>query len=478
MNAPIARLYVVVLVLFGALVLSTSWWSVFTQDDLQANAKNKRQLLEDQRVRRGTIRAEDGTVLARSIERRDGTYTRRYPEGSLFSQAIGYSYTTRGRSALEQFRNDVLTGRGAELTSLIDQLRGRQREGDDLRTTLDPAAQRVALAGLGGRKGAVVAIVPSTGEVKVMTSIPSYDPAALRTVRGFRALNKDPDAPLLNRATQGLYPPGSTFKTVTAVAAIDSGKYTPQSRVSGKNAKVISGVPLNNDAGEDFGDIDLTLALTKSVNTVWAEVAEKLGKETMKRYMQRFGFDAKPRIDLPRSDLAASGVYGEHAIRDPTSSKVDIGRVGIGQERLLVTPLQMAMVASAIANKGVLMRPHLSARATDRDGRTTDRYPPKVESRVMSESSAQKVGAMMAQVVKEGTGTAAALEGISVAGKTGTAEKNIARRINQPWFIAFAPVSNPRIAVAATVENVQGGFGGTVAAPIAKRVMEALLRNG
>jgi peptidoglycan glycosyltransferase len=478
-NAPIIRLYVVVIGLFTALVFATSWWSVFTREDLQANSKNKRQLLEEQRIRRGTIRGVGNDLLARSTQRQDGTYTRTYPEGKLFSHAVGYSYTTLGRSGLEASRNDLLTGQREELSSLLDQLRGRRQEGDDVTTSLNKRAQQIALQGLAGRKGAVVALDPRTGAIEVMASLPGYDPRALRSVKTYQALNRDKNAPLLNRTTQGLYPPGSTFKVVTAVAAIDSGKYTPQSQVSGKNAKVISGVPLNNDFNESFGMIDLTTALTKSVNTVWAEVAEKLGKPTMKRYMKRFGFDSEPAIDLPRSQVVPSGVYAPNGgIRDPTSSKVDIGRVGIGQEALLVTPLQMAQVAAAVANGGRLMKPHIALRATDRDGRVTARIDPQEQSRVMSADTARQVGLMMANVVKEGTGTAAALQGIDVAGKTGTAEKNVQQRINQPWFIAFAPVNNPRVAVAATVENVQGGFGGTVAAPIAKQVMEELLRNG
>ena len=479
MNAPIIRLYIVVIGLFTALVFATSWWSVFTRDQLLDNPKNKRELLEEQRIHRGIIKGDGNDVLARSVRRRDGTYTRRYPTGRLFSHAVGYAYTTLGRSGLEASHNDLLTGRNEELESLVDELAGRQREGDDITTGLDESAQKVAIDGLAGRKGAVVALDPRTGEVKVMTSIPDYDPTALRSVKAYQALNRDRNAPLLNRTTQGLYPPGSTFKVVTAVAAIDSGKYTPDTRVSGKNGKVISGVPLNNDFSEDFGQIGLTEALTKSVNTVWAEVAEKLGKATMKKYMLRFGFDREPPVDLPRNQKVPSGVYaGSGRIRDPKSSRVDIGRVGIGQERLLVTPLQMAMVASAVANTGVLMKPQIALRAIDPDGRTSEKFEPEEESRVMSEETARQVGEMMTNVVKEGTGTAAALEGIDVAGKTGTAEKSIALRINQPWFIAFAPAHNPRVAIAVTVENVRGGFGGTVAAPIAKRVMEELLRNG
>jgi peptidoglycan glycosyltransferase len=191
----------------------------------------------------------------------------------------------------------------------------------------------------------------------------------------------------------------------------------------------------------------------------------------MFEYMKRFGFDRKPHIDLPPDELRASGVYQGRKLLDD-SDAIDIGRVAIGQERLLVTPLQMAMVVSAIGNGGSLMRPHFVDRVKDPDGRTIDNVKPTEESKVMKRSTAVALASMMSQVVKEGTGTAAALSGIDVAGKTGTAEVG---GTNQAWFIAFAPVDRPRIAVAVTVERTSGQ-GGTIAAPIAKHVMEALLR--
>ena len=260
------------------------------------------------------------------------------------------------------------------------------------------------------------------------------------------------------------------MKAVTASAAIDSGKYQPDSRVSGKNGKEISGAPLNNFGNEDFGDIDLTFALTNSVNTVWAEVAEKLGKGTMAEYMKKFGFYEDPPMDYPDEQMVASGVNkGRKRLVKPTSDQVDIGRVAIGQGDLEVTPLQMATVAQTIGNGGVRMEPRLVAKVVDPDGRTIDEPLPEEAERVMSEESAKKVGDMMRNVVKEGTGTAAALEGVEVAGKTGTAEVNL-QGLNDPWFIGFSD----RFAVAVVLERVQGGTGGTVAAPIAKAVLEAL----
>jgi len=473
MNARITHLFGIAVVLFAALVGFTSYWSVFHAGALEANRANKRPLLEQQRVRRGLILARDGTVLARNKSTGSGAnkfYSRTYPDGSLFPHTVGYNYVSRGNSALERKYNDDLTGKANEIQTAFDELRGKKREGNDLTTALDPTAQRVALSGLAGRAGSVVAIEPQTGLVRVMASVPGFDLNAVPD--NFARLVRAPDAPLLDRAAQSGYPPGSTFKVVTAAAALDSGKFTPNSVLNGKSPQTIGGVPLSNFSNEQFGDITLTDALTHSVNTVWAQVGEKLGKSLMYKYMNRFGFDRKPGIDLPPDELRSSGVYSNGKLLGP-SDAIDIGRVAIGQERLQVTPLQMAMVASAIANGGHLMRPHLVEKVTDPDGRTVRRIKASEDSKVMSEATARSLGDMMSKVVQEGTGTAAALQGINVAGKTGTAEKGNA---NQAWFIAFAPVGAPRVAVAVTIEQTTGQ-GGTVAAPIAKQVMETLLRG-
>jgi len=467
-SAPITRLYVLVLVLFGTLVFATSWWTVFGAKGLDDNRFNRRELLEEARIKRGLIKARDGKVLARSVPARGETYRRTYPEGDLFSHAVGYSFTDLGRSGLERSRNDPLTGENEEITSLIDELRGRAREGDDVITTLDSEAQRAAVDALDGQRGSIVALDPRTGAVRVMVSIPQFDPNDYP--RESRALNRAEGSPLLNRATQGRYPPGSTFKVVTAAAAIDSGSFTPDSQVNGDTGKVISGVPLANSGGASFGTIDLTTALTNSVNTVWAEVAEKLGKRTMGRYMTRFGFYAKPPLDYPADERAASGEYANGRLLSPNSDQIDVGRMGIGQDKLQVTPLEMAMVAGAVANGGKLVEPHLTDRIVDRDGRIVEDVDTS-ERTVMKRSTAETLGRMMGNVVKEGTGTAAALSGVDVAGKTGTAEVGGS---NQAWFIAFAPVDRPTVAIAATVERTDGQ-GGTVAAPIAKQVIEALL---
>ena len=470
MNAPIIRLYGLIALLFGVLVFATSWWSVFTAKDLRENAANRRPLLAEERIKRGTIRSADGKVLARSVKIDQERYKRRYPTQDLFAHAIGYSFTSIGRSGLEQFRNDPLTGRRTELIGAVDSLLNKRNVGDSIRTTLNAKAQQAAIEALKGRKGAVVALEPSSGAVLAMVSQPSYDPNGLDDGEKFKELATDEaNSPIVNRATQSGYPPGSTMKAVTATAALDTGKYTPQSRVNGKNGKKISGVPLNNFGGEDFGDVDLTFALTKSVNTVWAEVGEKLGKQTMGEYMTKFGFYKQPPIDLPADQLLSSGERDKGRLLSPTSGKIDVGRMAIGQDKLLVTPLQMATVAATIANGGVRMKPHITQKIVDPDGRTQDEIKGERAERVMNEETARELTAMMKNVVKEGTGTAAALEGVDLAGKTGTAEIDIERKINDAWFIGFTD----EFAVAVVIERIQG-TGGVDAAPVAKAVLEAL----
>ena len=304
MNVPIARLFGVIVVLFALLIVWTSRWTVFEASSLNNDVLNRRTLIDQLKIKRGRIIADDGTVLARSVPGPGGTYTRTYPTSNLFSQAVGYAIAAQGRSAgLERSRGDALRGLQTGLSSIFGQL-SPHPVGDDVYTSLDPKAQRVALNGLAGRAGSVVALDPRTGAVKVMVALPGYD-------------NNHPDQTgpgisTFNRSTQSRYPPGSTFKVVTATAAIDSGEYTPNSIVNGDSPKTISGVPLANDLNQSFGPITLTKALTDSVNTVWAQVGEHLGRGTMTKYMKRFGFYAKPPLDYPPDELVASRVYSPH----------------------------------------------------------------------------------------------------------------------------------------------------------------------
>jgi peptidoglycan glycosyltransferase len=475
-NRQIVKLFGFIVVLYALLFGFTSYWSIFDANSLEANSANRRPLLEEQQIKRGTIFARDGSVIAVSKPRGEGDnqiFVRRYPEGALYGNPIGYSFVERGRVGFELAHNDELVGNKTEFLSILDELQGHQQEGDNIQSALDPAAQRAAVDGLAGRRGAVVAMVPSTGEIRAMVSIPEYDPNLVRNSRAFERFNTDSSAPLFNRATQGGYPPGSTMKVVTAAAALDSGDFTPSSVLSGASPIEIDGVPLSNSGGEQFGSIDMRTALTNSVNTWWAQAGERLGTDTMFRYMDRFGFNQKPQLDYPGFQLTASGVYEGSRLLN-SSDRIDIGRVAIGQERLRVTPLQMAEVAAAVANQGELMEPRLWSRVIDPDGRETELDPAR-QSRVMSEDIASELGDMMTSVVQEGTGTAAAVSGIDVAGKTGTAE--VSGGVNQAWFIGFAPADDPKIAIAATVERTSG-FGGPTAGPIFKAVAEAILNQG
>jgi peptidoglycan glycosyltransferase len=478
-NTPARRLYILITALFAVLVFATAWWTIGRPTSLRDNTENKRALLEQQRIHRGTIRAADGTVLARSVKVRGGIYSRRYTDADAdVSQTIGYSYTNLEQVGLEKSRNAELTGETNGIDSFVDQVLGRQPEGNDVVTNIDIDAQRVALQQLAGRKGAVVAMEPDTGKVRVMASVPGFDANDVRDPQTYRQLNRDTaNSPLFNRATQASYPPGSTFKVVTAAAALDSGQYTPDSVVNGDSPKVVSGVPLANDDDVSYGNITLTTALTHSVNTVFAQIGEDLGKATMAKYMKRFGFDAKPPLDYPADQMLASGEYDLKTgkLLPVTSPRVDVGRMSIGQDKLQVTPLQMATVAATVANDGVRVAPRLTDRIVDPDGRVVNRIEPQEEERVMSVKSARELGEMMQNVVREGTGTAAALSGIDVAGKTGTAQIDPSRNITQPWFIAYAPADDPKMAIAVTIERSNGGFGGTEAAPIAKAVLEQLL---
>jgi penicillin-binding protein A len=483
-NRQIVKLFALVVVLFGVLIGFTSYWSVFDAQALKEKEANKRPLLEQQQIKRGRILAADGTVLARSVAKGRGEarrYVRRYPEGALYGHPIGYSFVRQGDSEFEKFHNDELVGNSSEFGSILDELRGRRQEGNDIVTNLDPEAQRVAQAELEEAGfGGVVAIEPSTGRVRVMASNPPYDPN--RVPYDLSELNQDPTSPLLNRVTQGQYPPGSTFKVVTAAAGLDSGAITPETTIDAPGELEVQGQPLQNDFSEDFGPIPLDTALTNSVNTWFAQLGEQVGEQTLFEYMDRFGFNSTPAIDLPDDQVYQSGIYEGGKLLGP-ADPIDIARVAIGQERLLVTPLQMAEVAAAVANRGKLMKPQIWSRVVDPDGRVTKRMEPSEYSQPIDAETAAELTTAMEGVVNEGTGTNAAIPGVPVAGKTGTAETPGSAACgggseeNQAWFIGFAPADDPQIAIAATV-GCTTQFGNDVAAPIFRDVAETILAGG
>jgi peptidoglycan glycosyltransferase len=483
-NRQIVKLFAFIVVLFAILVGFTSYWSVFDAEALKEKNANKRPLLEQQQIPRGRILAADGTVIAKSVAKGKGAekrYVRRYPHGSLFGHPIGYSFVRYGDSEFEQFHNEELVGEESEFGSILDELTGGTQEGNDIVTNIDTEAQRTALADLEEAGfGAVVAIVPQTGEVKVMASNASYDPN--RYPYESEKLNTNETAtPILNRATQGLYPPGSTFKVVTAAAGLESGTITPETTINAPGTLEVEGTPLQNDYNEDFGPIALDNALTNSVNTWFGQLAQQVGQDELFKTMEKFGFNATPGIDLPSDEVYDSGVYEEEHLLH-SNDPVDLARLGIGQERLLASPLQIAEVAAAIANGGKLMKPQIWKRVINPDGRVIDKLDPSVYSEAVSGQTAEELTTAMEGVVSEGTGTNAAISGVSVAGKTGTAETPGNKACgggaeeNQAWFMGFAPADEPKIAIAASVECTEQ-FGNDVAAPIFRDVAETIL-NG
>jgi peptidoglycan glycosyltransferase len=339
------------------------------------------------------------------------------------------------------------------------------------------------MAQLAGKCGAAVALDPRTGAVLVMASRPTYDPNLVE--KNFEAISHvqgacSPAAPLLNRATDGLFTPGSSFKVVTSSAALDSGRYNINSSFVDKGYCIEYGKQVHNFAdqgvAEVFGPVNFLQALEHSINAVFCDIGKALGARTVLNGAKRFGFYKDPPLETPSNERTPSGLYDHGKLFDPPhpETQVDPGRLAFGQERMLATPLQMAMVAAGVANHGVVMRPYVVGRVTAPGGGVVSRTHPHKYKRAMKTSTADALNQMMQAVVTGGTGTAAQIPGIRVAGKTGTAETGGPGTPNTTWFIAFAPANAPRVAVAVALQN-QTGAGGTTAAPIAKAIMEALL---
>jgi peptidoglycan glycosyltransferase len=492
MNRQITGIAVVALALLAALVVGTTYWQTWAVAGLEDRQDNAIQRVAQFTVRRGLVYAADGTLLAarRAVKTNGQTYYfRRYPAGDLAAQVVGYSTQSRSRAGLERALNDYLTASNSHLNTVLrrtlDKLKGATVTGNNLVLTIRPDAQRAALEALGTNCGAAVALEPSTGRVLVMASSPSYDPnlvegrfgAIARRATGY---NCSPPAPLLNRATDGLFTPGSTFKVLTAAAALDTGAFTPESSFVDPGYCIEYGKKVSNFADQSgpevFGRVTFATALEHSINAVFCEIGKKLGPLTVLDYARRFGFYADPPLETPSAERAPSGLYDHGRLfrpRDP--NQVDPGRLAFGQERMQVTPLQMAMVVAGIANGGTVMQPYVVEKITAPDGGTISRTRPKVLSRAVKPETAAELTSMMEAVVRSGTGTAAQISGVRVGGKTGTAETGVPG-LNTTSFVAFAPADAPKVAVAVFLEN-QRGVGGRTAAPIAKTIMEALLRG-
>ncbi|TMK72300.1 MAG: penicillin-binding protein 2 [Actinobacteria bacterium] len=469
MNKQISQVGVAALVLIAALIVGTTYWQTWANAGLADRQDNAIRLVAQFSIKRGKIYASDGTLLAANVTKHVGgqtLYFRRYPTGPIFSDVVGYSTQSRNQTGLERSYNDYLTGSNANLDTVfhatLDRLKGSTVQGNNVYLTLRPGAQALALRELRGKCGAVVAMNPSTGAVYVLASSPPYNPNLIEKHYQQALRSGGKCGALLNRATAGKYQPGSSFKVVTATAALNSGRFTPDSTFYDPGYCEEYGKQVRNagnpEAPETFGNVTLSTGLVHSINSVFCNIGKAIGAGLIIDYMKRYGFYKLPPLETPENERAASGLYDRHGrLFDPRhpETQVDPGRLAFGQERLQVTPLQMAMVAATVANNGLEVQPYLVQRVVS--------------------PHAREINSMMQLVVTGGTGTAAQISGVPVAGKTGTAETGVGD-IYTAWFIAFAPADHPKVAVAVVVENQPGGFGGKVSAPIAKDVMEALLR--
>ena len=488
MDRQIRRIAVGSLVLFVFLFAQINYIQVFAARGLANHPANKRLLLQEYDVQRGLILARDRRTVLASSKPTGGRlkYVRVYPQGSLYGQITGFFSVVFGRSGLESSYNDFLSGRAAELLpqKLVDEVLGRDKRGATVVTTIDPELQQAAESAMAGLPGAVVALDPRTGEVLAMVANPSYDPNPLASHRAkkvraaWKELNQDPAKPLLSRASQELFPPGSTFKLVTVAAALESGM-TPETTFPNPPALDLPQTThtLSNFGGEHClggaAEITLTQALEVSCNVVFGELGLRLGADRIVDQAQKFGFNQDVPFDLP---------FAEGGIPEAAAFDQDLPAVAfsaIGQSSVVANPLQMALVAAAIGSSGVEMTPRLVREIRDPSGKVVKTFDPEPFGQPMSAQSAAELTQMMVNVVDDGTGTAAQIPGVRVAGKTGTAQHPGGDP--HAWFVSFAPAENPRVAVAVVVLN--GGSlgseatGGRVAAPIAKAVMQAALRG-
>ncbi len=486
MNRQVRRVAAVVLVAFVALFVAPFYWQVLAADRLTSDPRNARTLIKEYSIQRGKMVLVNGEAVAESVPTPDKLkFKRVYPNGPRYGMVTGFYSLVFGRTLAEDKFNSYLTGQAPEqfAQSVTDLLTAQDTPGGTLTLTLDPAAQRAAEQGLRGRKGAVVALDYRTGNVLAMTTFPRYDPNDLsghdpdKIRAAWKRLTRDADGPLLNRASGALYPPGSTFKVITAAAALEDGK-TPSSSFPNRDVYDVpqTKADIRNFGGEHCpsaagGRITLAEALTVSCNTTFAELGVGLGAGKLVDEAERFGLNASPQYQLP---AAVSEI--PRKLDAPSTAQS-----AIGQRDVRVTPLQMASVAATIANGGKRMAPHVVSQVVANDGKVVKTFKPDSLGQVIPGSVAADLQQMMGLVVERGTGTSAQIRGLTVSGKTGTAQ-NAPGKAPHAWFIGFTSQGDKTIAVAVIVEN--GGnagneaTGGKVAAPIAKDVMQAYLGSG
>ena len=493
MNKQLLHVSVAALVLLASLVVSTTYWQTWAVGDLADRQDNSIQLITRLTVDRGKILA-GGRVLAANVKHRKHgltIFTRRYPSGSLAPQVIGYATEAGTSTGLEQSLDDYLTGANTNLTNTfkeeLHRLGNQTVHGDNVILTLRPAVQALALQQLAGRCGAVVALDAKTGAVLAMASSPTYDANLLEQPKGYAKVLKikgscGDSSALVNNATAGLYPPGSTFKMVTAAAALDSGAYTPSSTFNDPGYCIEYGQHVSNAGNPDqngpeaFGNVTLAQGFEHSINSVFCNVGKHIGGAKILEYAKRFGFYSLPPLDLPPSVSQASGLYKNGKLWTPKNNfAIDSGRLAFGQFNMLATPLQMALVAATIADRGMQPKPYLVQKIVAADGSTVAKTSPQMLGRVIKPQTAAELNQMMQLVVQGGTAATVGFPpNLDVAGKTGTAELGLGS-VYDAWFVCFAPANNPRFVVAVVVEKQPNGFGASVSAPIAKAILEKLL---
>lgn len=488
MNRPIRAMAIFGLLLFVALMVNATYLQYWKSAELGQDPRNRRVIEAAFSRERGAILVGRQPV-AESVESGDQyEFQRVYEQPLKYAPVTGY-FSFYSQTGLEQTQNPVLSGDDPRLfvRRLVDMLGSEEPQGGSIQLTIDPAAQDAAFEGLSnvgdGIQGAVVALEPSSGKVLAMVSLPSYDPNQLashrldRVVAANRRLQRDDTEPLLNRAIATRLPPGSTFKVVTAAAAIESGSYDADSTVPGGPTYQL---PLTEgDSGQiDNGGrpcgtnrIPFVQAMANSCNTTFAALANEVGAQAMQRQAEAFGFNSDYLEDLDGQALSVFPAGMDEA---------QTGQSGIGQFEVAATPLQMAMVAAGVANGGVVMQPYLVDELRTPDLRTVDQADPIEYSRAVSASTADDLTELLVATVADGTASVAQIPGIDVAGKTGTAQSGATDRSPYAWFLSFAPADDPQVAVAVMVQNADIPAseiaGGAVAGPIAKAVMEAVIR--
>jgi penicillin-binding protein A len=470
LNAQLRRTFYLFVAGFVALVGVLAYWQVYARESLATDPANRLQSRRVQEIPRGLILAGDGeTQLARSEQNDDGNYNRVYPEGPLYAAVTGYWSTRYGASGLEISQNNNLSGAGEPetLDELINQVSGDPQGGNDIELTIDPELQRIAYDGLASSstgRGAVVALNPKNGEILSLVSYPSFDPNNID--ENFEELAQDPSFPLVNRATQGLYPPGSTFKVITATAALKAG-VKPSDKYKDNGTYETPGYTVYNYRGREYGEQTFEQALANSVNTIFARIGnESVGAEALAKTADDFGFDD------PYEDFALPIAP---SFFNPPPDQWDQGNVAqsaFGQQTVNGTVFEMANIAGAIANGGTMMEPRLVREVRSPDGVIIDKPTPRVRNKASDEETTSTLNDMMQKAITE-VETGAEIPGVKVAGKTGTAEAG-GGEIHS-WFISFAPADDPEIAVAVIVENGQEGY--KQAVPIARRLMEARLKS-